>query len=59
MGLLAVVNLVALWFLFPVAQRLLQDYETRLAGTGSMAFQMADLPDEDLDPMSWTATEPQ
>ena len=59
MGLLAVVNLVALWFLFPVAQRLLQDYETRLASAGTMAFQVADLPDEDLDPVSWTATEPQ
>jgi AGCS family alanine or glycine:cation symporter len=57
MGLLAVVNLIALWFLFPVAKRLLHHYETRLEGPGPINFQASDLPDEDLDSMSWTAAE--
>jgi len=57
MGLLAVVNLVALWFLFPVAKRLLQDYEARLAEAASMEFQASDMPGEDLDLMSWTTPE--
>ncbi|MEL0038123.1 MAG: alanine:cation symporter family protein, partial [Halieaceae bacterium] len=57
MGLLAVVNLIALWFLFPVAKRLLHHYETRLEGAGPINFQASDLPEEDLDSMSWTAAE--
>ncbi len=57
MGLLAVVNLVALWFLFPVAKKLLQDYEARLANGAKMVFQAADMPDEELDSMSWTTAE--
>jgi len=51
------VNLIALWFLFPVAKRLLHHYETRLEGPGPINFQASDLPDEDLDSMSWTAAE--
>ena len=57
MGLLAVVNLIALWFLFPVAKRLLHHYETQLEGAGPMTFEASDLPEEDLDSMSWTAAE--
>ncbi len=52
MGLLAVVNLLALWALYPIAIELLGDYE-RPTQQGSPAFQRSALPTLDVDPRSW------
>jgi len=52
MGLLAVVNLLALWALYPIAIKLLGDYE-RPTQQGSPVFQRSALPTLDVDPRSW------
>jgi AGCS family alanine or glycine:cation symporter len=52
MGLLAVVNLWALWALYPIARRLLANYEEQRAG-GTPVFVLNQLPDLDLDEASW------
>lgn len=52
MGLLAVVNLWALWALYPVGRRLLTDFEQRRA-VGPPVFEMSALPDLELDAASW------
>ena len=59
MGLLAVVNLWALWALYPIARRLLANYEEQRAG-GTPVFVLNQLPDLDLDEASWgTPAEPE
>ncbi len=52
MGLLAVVNLLALWALFPVAKKLLSDFELRRR-EGPPVFVMTTMPELELDPESW------
>lgn len=52
MGLLAVVNLLALWALYPVALKLLGDYE-RPTQQAVPVFYRSALPALDLDPQSW------
>ena len=52
MGLLAVVNLWALWKLYPVARRLLTDFEQRRQ-SGTPVFVQSAMPDLELDPESW------
>jgi AGCS family alanine or glycine:cation symporter len=52
MGLLAVVNLLALWALYPVALKLLGDYE-RPTQQATPVFHRSVLPALDLDPQSW------
>ena len=54
MGLLAVVNLLALTMLFPVAMRLLNDYRRQLrAGMNEPVFDPAAFADLDIDPTAW------
>ena len=53
MGLLAVVNLLALWHLYPVGVRLLQHFEAQRRQGLKPAFQMSEMPDLMLDPESW------
>ena len=53
MGLLAVVNLAALWALFPVALALLRDYESGREQTLDPGFDPRQMPDVELDPQSW------
>jgi AGCS family alanine or glycine:cation symporter len=54
MGLLAVVNLIALWQLFPLAKSLLRDYEQRLRRESPMTFKASDFDGQGVDPASWT-----
>jgi AGCS family alanine or glycine:cation symporter len=56
MGLLAVVNLLALWALFPVGMSLLRDFESRGA-VSSSTFDHSRLPQQNLDPESWPLVE--
>ena len=51
MGLLAVVNLLALWALFPVGMSLLRDFESRGA-VSSSTFDHSRLPQQNFDPES-------
>lgn len=54
MGILAVVNLMAIMMLFPVALRVLNDFRTQLkAGAARPVFQPAAFPDLDLDHSAW------
>jgi len=53
MGLLAVVNLAALWALYPVAVRLLAHYEKHTHASGSATFTADQMPDLSLDQASW------
>lgn len=55
MGLLAVVNLTALWFLFPTAKKLLADYERRRSQSTVTAFSADSMPRVEIDPASWPA----
>ncbi|MBT3458991.1 MAG: alanine:cation symporter family protein [Halieaceae bacterium] len=52
MGLLAVVNLVALWALFPVGMSLLRNFEARHIGS-TPVFDHSQMPEQDLDLASW------
>jgi AGCS family alanine or glycine:cation symporter len=52
MGLLAVVNLLALWALFPVGMSLLRNFESR-GGVSNSTFDHSQLPQQNLDPESW------
>ena len=56
MGLLAVVNLLALWALFPVGMSLLRDFESR-GGVSNSTFDHSRLPQQNLDPESWPLVE--
>jgi AGCS family alanine or glycine:cation symporter len=54
MGLLAVVNLMAIIMLFPVAMRVLDDFRGQLkSGVQRPVFQPAAFPDLDLDHSAW------
>jgi AGCS family alanine or glycine:cation symporter len=53
MALLAVVNLLALWRLYPVGLRLLQHFEAQRQQGQQPVFQMSEMPDLTLDPASW------
>jgi AGCS family alanine or glycine:cation symporter len=54
MGLLALVNLMAVLMLFPVALRVLNDYRDQLrAGIVRPAFDAAKFPDLDIDRTAW------
>jgi AGCS family alanine or glycine:cation symporter len=55
MALLALTNLLALWALYPIAMRLLRDYEQQLAAGKSPQFHCDSLPQESIDPASWPA----
>jgi AGCS family alanine or glycine:cation symporter len=54
MALLAITNLLALWYLAPVGMKLLRDYESQLRGGGSPVFKRETLPDENIDEGSWS-----
>jgi AGCS family alanine or glycine:cation symporter len=55
MGLLALVNLMAVLMLFPVAMRVLNDYRDQLkAGSDRPVFDAAKFPDLDIDRAAWT-----
>ncbi len=54
MGILAVVNLLALAMLFPIAMRLITDFRSQLAaGVQKPVFDPAKFPDLDTDPTAW------
>ena len=54
MGILAVVNLLALMMLFPTAMRIIKDYRGQLAaGVRKPVFDPAKFPDLDTDPTAW------
>ncbi len=54
MGLLALVNLLALMMLFPIALRVLQDFRKQLkAGIDRPVLDIAEFADLDLDPKAW------
>jgi AGCS family alanine or glycine:cation symporter len=55
MALLALTNLLALWALYPIAMRLLKDYEQQLTAGKSPQFHCDSLPQESIDPASWPA----
>lgn len=54
MGVLALVNLLALMMLFPIARRILQDFRKQLkAGIARPVLNIDDFADLDLDPEAW------
>ena len=54
MGVLALVNLVALLMMFPTATRLLKDYREQLkTGIEHPVFDPSKFPDLDIDPKAW------
>ena len=56
MGLLALVNLVAITLLWPVARRLLKDYDSKRREVGGeLVLNPEDFSDLDIDPQSWPA----
>lgn len=58
MGVLAVVNLLALIMLFPIAKRLLNDFRDQLkAGVVRPVFDPDKFPDLDIDRTAWTGKE--
>ena len=54
MGLLAVVNLLGLALLAPVARRLLRDYDQKVANGQEAIFDADEWQDLDIDPQAWT-----
>ena len=54
MALLAITNLLALWYLAPVGMKLLRDYESQLRGGVSPVFKRETMPDEKIDEGSWS-----
>ncbi|GGG80100.1 sodium:alanine symporter [Salipiger pallidus] len=54
MGILAIVNLLALLMLFPIAMRLVRDFGEQVkAGIGKPVFDPAKFPDLDVDATAW------
>jgi AGCS family alanine or glycine:cation symporter len=54
MGVLAVVNLIALLMLFPVGMRVLKDFTDQLKeGIDPPVFDPQKFPDLDIDPTAW------
>ncbi|TYC52511.1 alanine:cation symporter family protein [Rhodobacterales bacterium] len=59
MGVLAVVNLLALMMLFPTAKRILDDFKAQLReGVARPVFDPARFPDLDVDATAWTGKAP-
>ncbi|HBX57800.1 alanine/glycine:cation symporter family protein [Pseudomonas sp. UBA2684] len=59
MGLLAIVNLVALTLLFKIGLRLMRDYDKQIAaGVESPVFDPKQFADLNLDPAAWPANPP-
>jgi AGCS family alanine or glycine:cation symporter len=55
MGVLAVVNLIAVLMLFPVGMRVLKDFTDQLRqGIETPVFDPQKFPDLDIDPSAWT-----
>ncbi|UZP74358.1 alanine:cation symporter family protein [Candidatus Paraluminiphilus aquimaris] len=54
MALLAITNLLALWYLAPVGMKLLRDYESQLRSGVSPVFKRETMPDENIDKGSWS-----
>ncbi|MDB2557632.1 alanine:cation symporter family protein [Luminiphilus sp.] len=54
MALLAITNLLSLWYLAPVGMKLLRDYESQLRGGVSPVFKRETMPDEKIDEGSWS-----
>lgn len=54
MALLALTNLLALWYLAPIGLKLLRDFETQLRSGSTPIFKRELLPDEKLDEESWS-----
>ncbi|SLN34224.1 Amino-acid carrier protein AlsT [Roseovarius albus] len=58
MGILALVNLLAIMMLFPIARRILQDFRKQLkAGVERPVLNIDDFADLDLDPEAWPKRE--
>ena len=58
MGVLALVNLLALMMLFPILSRVLRDFDTQLkSGVQRPVFDPDNFPDLDLDRTAWTKPE--
>ena len=58
MGVLALVNLLALMMLFPILSRVLRDFDTQLkSGVQRPVFDPDNFPDLDLDRTAWTKHE--
>ena len=55
MALLALVNLLALWALYPVAMQLIAQFEEQVSAGSAPRFSADQLPDQVLDPDSWPA----
>jgi len=54
MGILALVNLIAILMLFPTAIRVINDFRAQLkAGVARPVFDPANFPDLDLDRKAW------
>lgn len=54
MGVLAVVNLLAMMMMFPIALRLINDFRAQLAeGNHKPVFEPKNFPDLDTDPSAW------
>ena len=59
MGVLALVNLIALMMLLPICLRLLRDFRAQLAaGIDRPVLNPADFPDLDIDRSAWTGIDP-
>lgn len=59
MGILAIVNLLALMMLFPTAKRILNDFREQLAaGVERPVFDPDKFPDLDIDRTAWTGKDP-
>ena len=59
MGILAVVNLLALMMMFPIAKRLMVDFHEQLkAGNDRPVFDPDKFPDLDVDRAAWTNRDP-
>jgi len=55
MALLALVNLLTLWALYPVAMKLITQFEEQVNAGESPRFYLEQLPGEALDTESWPA----
>lgn len=60
MGVLALVNLLAITMMFPIALRLIRDFRSQVdAGVARPVFDPARFPDLDTDPTAWPDSPPQ
>jgi len=54
MALLAITNLLALWYLAPIGMKLLKDFEAQLREGSAPVFKRETLPEEKIDEGSWS-----